>query len=115
MSIIKNDFEKMNIIKIKNSKNNKKLTVITAYDALFAKLFEDIADMILVGDSLNMSFAGREDTLSATLEQMIYHTNAVCTGAPKAFIIMDMPFGTYINTLLHVMGMNYLEHHFYID
>ena len=97
MSIIKNDFEKMNIIKIKNSKNNKKLTVITAYDALFAKLFEDIADMILVGDSLNMSFAGREDTLSATLEQMIYHTNAVCTGAPKAFVIMDMPFGTYIN------------------
>lgn len=50
----------------------------------FAKLFEEIADMILVGDSLNMSFAGREDTLSATLEQMIYHTNAVCTGAPKS-------------------------------
>ena len=97
MSIIKNDFEKMNITKIKNSKNNKKLTVITAYDALFAKLFEEIADMILVGDSLNMSFAGREDTLSATLEQMIYHTNAVCTGAQKAFVITDMPFGTYIN------------------
>ena len=97
MSIIKNDFEKMNITKIKKSKNQKKLTVITAYDALFAKLFEEIADMILVGDSLNMSFAGRPDTLSATLEQMIYHTNAVCTGAPKAFVILDMPFGTYIN------------------
>ena len=40
MSIIKNDFEKINISKIKNSKNNKKLTVITAYDALFAKLFD---------------------------------------------------------------------------
>jgi len=97
MSIIKHDFEKMNITKIKRSKNNKKLTVITAYDALFAKLFEEIADMILVGDSLNMSFAGKPDTLSATLEQMIYHTNAVCTGAPKSFVIMDMPFGTYIN------------------
>lgn len=97
MSIIKNDFEKMNITKIKKFKNQKKLTVITAYDALFAKLFEEIADMILVGDSLNMSFAGRPDTLSATLEQMIYHTNAVCTGAPKAFVILDMPFGTYIN------------------
>ncbi|MEV9499814.1 3-methyl-2-oxobutanoate hydroxymethyltransferase [Aliarcobacter butzleri] len=97
MSIIKNNFEKMNITKIKNSKNNKKLTVITAYDALFAKLFEEIADMILVGDSLNMSFAGRPDTLSATLEQMIYHTNAVCNGAKNAFIIIDMPFGTYIN------------------
>ncbi|MDN5097541.1 3-methyl-2-oxobutanoate hydroxymethyltransferase [Aliarcobacter butzleri] len=97
MSIIKNNFEKMNITKIKNSKNNKKLTVITAYDALFAKLFEEIADMILVGDSLNMSFAGRSDTLSATLEQMIYHTNAVCNGAKNAFVIIDMPFGTYIN------------------
>ncbi len=97
MSIIKNDFEKMNITKIKKSKNNKKLTMITAYDALFAKLFEEVADMILVGDSLNMSFAGKPDTLSATLDQMIYHTNAVCTGAPKAFTILDMPFGTYIN------------------
>ncbi|MFW3344145.1 3-methyl-2-oxobutanoate hydroxymethyltransferase [Aliarcobacter butzleri] len=97
MSIIKNNFEKMNITKIKNSKNNKKLTVITAYDALFAKLFEEIADMILVGDSLNMSFAGRPDTLSSTLEQMIYHTNAVCNGAKNAFVIIDMPFGTYIN------------------
>ena len=97
MSIIKNDFEKMNITKIKNSKNNKKLTMITAYDALFSKLFDEIADMILVGDSLNMSFAGKPDTLSATLDQMIYHTNAVCKGAPKAFVILDMPFGTYIN------------------
>ena len=97
MSIIKNDFEKMNITKIKNYKNKKKLTMITAYDALFAKLFEEIADMILVGDSLNMSFAGKPDTLSATLDQMIYHTNAVCAGASKAFVILDMPFGTYIN------------------
>ncbi len=97
MSIIKNDFEKQNVTKIKNAKNIKKLTMITAYDALFAKLFEELADLILVGDSLNMSFAGKADTLSATLEQMIYHTNAVCTGAPSAFVILDMPFGTYIN------------------
>ena len=97
MSIIKNDFEKMNITKIKKAKNNKKLTMITAYDALFAKLFEEIADIILVGDSLNMSFAGKPDTLSATLEQMIYHTNAVCNGAKEAFVVLDMPFGTYIN------------------
>ncbi|RXJ61135.1 3-methyl-2-oxobutanoate hydroxymethyltransferase, partial [Halarcobacter ebronensis] len=48
-------------------------------------------------DSLNMSFAGKPDTLSATLDQMIYHTNAVCAGAPKAFVVLDMPFGTYIN------------------
>lgn len=97
MSIIRHEFEKMNVTKIKKAKGNKNLTMITAYDALFAKLFEEIADMILVGDSLNMSFAGKPDTLSATLDQMIYHTNAVCTGAPKAFVILDMPFGTYNN------------------
>ncbi len=97
MSIITKDFEKQTISKIKNSKNIKKLTMITAYDALFANLFEQYVDMILVGDSLNMSFAGNKDTLSATLDQMIYHTNAVCNGAPNSFVILDMPFGSYIN------------------
>jgi 3-methyl-2-oxobutanoate hydroxymethyltransferase len=97
MSIIKHTFEKMTVTKIKKMKNEKKLTMITAYDALFAKLFEEHADIILVGDSLNMSFAGQDDTLSATLDQMIYHTKAVCKGAPNAFTVLDMPFGSYIN------------------
>ncbi len=87
--------KKLTISTIKKSKGVKPLVMITAYDALFARLFEPYADMILVGDSLNMSFAGRSDTLSTTLEQMIYHTNAVCMGAKNSFIICDMPFGTY--------------------
>ena len=73
----------------------EKLTMITAYDALFAKIFDDIVDIILVGDSLNMSFFGENDTLSATMDQMIYHTKAVCNGAKKAYIVFDMPFGTF--------------------
>ncbi|EDM23071.1 3-methyl-2-oxobutanoate hydroxymethyltransferase [Caminibacter mediatlanticus TB-2] len=73
----------------------EKLTMITAYDALFAKIFDDIVDIILVGDSLNMSFFGESDTLSATLDQMIYHTKAVCNGAKSAYIVCDMPFGSY--------------------
>jgi len=73
----------------------EKLTMITAYDALFAKIFDDIVDIILVGDSLNMSFFGESDTLSATMDQMIYHTKAVCNGAKKAYIVCDMPFGSY--------------------
>ncbi len=89
--------KKMTITSIKKSKGNKPLVMITAYDALFAKLLEPSSDMILVGDSLNMSFAGKSDTLSATLEQMIYHTNAVCMGAKNSFIVCDMPFGTYSN------------------
>ena len=87
--------KKMTINSIQKTKGNKPLVMITAYDALFAKLFEDSVDMILVGDSLNMSFAGRKDTLSATIKQMIYHTNAVCNGAKNSFVVCDMPFGTY--------------------
>ena len=74
-----------------------KLVMITAYDALFAKLFDEIVDIILVGDSLNMSFFGSSDTLSATIDQMIYHTKAVCNGAKRAYIVTDMPFGSYVN------------------
>ena len=89
--------KKLTISSIKKSKGEKPLVMITAYDALFARLVSDSSDMILVGDSLNMSFAGKNDTLSTTLEQMIYHTNAVCAGAPNSFIVADMPFGTYVN------------------
>lgn len=89
--------KKMTITSIKKSKGVQLLVMITAYDALFARLLEPSSDMILVGDSLNMSFAGRADTLSATLEQMIYHTNAVAMGAKNSFIITDMPFGTYVS------------------
>lgn len=87
--------KKMSVTSIMNAKGGTPLMMITAYDALFARLFDPIADIILVGDSLNMSFAGRPDTLSATMEQMLYHTRAVCNGAPGSFVICDMPFGTY--------------------
>jgi len=89
--------KKLTISSIKKSKGVQPLVMITAYDALFAKLVSKSADMILVGDSLNMSFAGKSDTISATLEQMIYHTNAVCMGAQNSFVVCDMPFGTYID------------------
>jgi len=87
--------KKLTVTSIQKAKGVTPLVMITAYDALFARLFDPIADIILVGDSLNMTFAGRPDTLSATLEQMLYHTNAVCSGAPGPFVICDMPFGTY--------------------
>jgi 3-methyl-2-oxobutanoate hydroxymethyltransferase len=86
---------KTTISKLHSYKNSKKITMITAYDALFAKIFDNEVDTILVGDSLNMSFFGENDTLTATLEQMIYHTKAVCNGAKNAYIIADMPFGSY--------------------
>jgi 3-methyl-2-oxobutanoate hydroxymethyltransferase len=78
-------------------KGKEKIAVITAYDALFSSIFDKEVDCILVGDSLNSSFMGASDTLSATLDQMIYHTKAVCNGAKNSFIICDLPFGTYYN------------------
>jgi len=80
---------------ISKLQKKEKITMITAYDALFAKIFDEIVDVILVGDSLNMSFLGESDTLTATMDQMIYHTKAVCNGAKKAYIVFDMPFGSY--------------------
>ena len=88
---------KQTVTSILNSKNKKKLSMITAYDALFSNLFDGKVDFILVGDSLNMSFGGNSDTLSITMENMIYHTKAVCNGAKNTFIICDMPFGAYID------------------
>ncbi len=87
--------KKLTIGSIQKRKNGDPLVMITAYDALFARLFGESADILLVGDSLNMSFGGNPDTLSATMDQMIYHTNAVCKGAPGTFVITDMPFGSY--------------------
>jgi len=87
--------KKLSIGSIQKRKGTQPLVMITAYDALFARLFNESADILLVGDSLNMSFGGNPDTLSATMDQMIYHTNAVCKGAPATFVITDMPFGTY--------------------
>jgi len=78
-------------------KGKEKVTVITAYDALFANIFDEEVDCILVGDSLNSSFVGAPDTLSATLDQMIYHTKAVCNGAKNSFIICDLSVDTYYN------------------
>ena len=88
---------KQTVTSIQKAKGVRKLSMITAYDALFAKLFDEQVDFILVGDSLNMSFAGNEDTLSIGIKEMIYHTNAVCNGAKNTFIICDMPFGTYVD------------------
>jgi 3-methyl-2-oxobutanoate hydroxymethyltransferase len=79
----------------KLQKSSEKLVMITAYDTLFAKLFDGKVDIILVGDSLNMSFRGEKDTLSATTDIMLYHTQAVCKGVENSFIVADMPFGTY--------------------
>jgi 3-methyl-2-oxobutanoate hydroxymethyltransferase len=70
--------------------------VLTCYDAAFARLLDRAeVDVLLVGDSLNQVIAGQETTLSATLDQMIYHAAAVRRGAPDTLLFVDLPFLTY--------------------
>lgn len=84
----------INDIKAKKLKKEK-IVAITAYDALMSSIFDGEADIILIGDSLKMSFGGESETLGATMEEMLYHTKAVCKGANTSFIVADMPFGSY--------------------
>jgi 3-methyl-2-oxobutanoate hydroxymethyltransferase len=92
--------KKVTVSTIRSMKGKEAITMVTAYDALFAKLFDGSVEMILVGDSLNMSFSGKPDTLSANMELMLYHTRAVCMGAKLPLIVIDMPFGSYMTKSL---------------
>ena len=82
---------------IKARKNSgKKITALTAYDYSFAKLLDTTAiDILLVGDSLGMVSQGHENTLSVTLEDVLYHTRSVKRGAHRALVVADMPFMSY--------------------
>ncbi len=74
----------------------EKIAVLTCYDASFAALLETAGvDVLLVGDSLGMTLQGGETTLAVTLEHMVYHTRCVASGTRQAFIVADLPFGSY--------------------
>jgi 3-methyl-2-oxobutanoate hydroxymethyltransferase len=76
--------------------DRRKIVMLTCYDALFARLLESAGiDMLLVGDSVNQVIAGRESTLSATVDQMIYHAASVRRGATHTPIVVDLPFLSY--------------------
>jgi len=75
---------------------DEKIAVLTCYDASFATLLEaQGVDVLLVGDSLGMVLQGHESTLPVKLSEMVYHTACVARGSRQAFIISDMPFGTF--------------------
>jgi 3-methyl-2-oxobutanoate hydroxymethyltransferase len=78
---------------LRKKKRGEKIVVLTAYDALFARLQDDGGvDCLLVGDSVGMVLGGQTDTLSVTLDQMIYHTASVRRGIKRALLVTDMPF-----------------------
>src|SRR6202789_685515 len=74
----------------------EKISMITAYDYSFCRIFDPARiDVILVGDSASNVMAGHETTLPITLDQMIYHASSVVRGVNRAFVVVDLPFGSY--------------------
>ena len=86
----------MTVPEFQSQKGKKKLVVVTAYDALFTRIIEQAGiDVILVGDSLGVVVQGKTDTLSVTMEEMVYHTRLVAQSRRQALVIADMPFMSY--------------------
>lgn len=74
-------------------RDGERITMVTAYDATFARLFDEAGiDVLLVGDSLGMVIQGQDSTLPVTVDEVIYHCRAVARGTRRAHIVGDMPF-----------------------
>ena len=74
----------------------EKITALTAYEALFAGYLDHCGvDLILVGDSAGMVFAGHDSTIPVTMEDMLYHTRAVKRSVRNAMLVADLPFMSY--------------------
>jgi len=80
----------------KMAQDGDRITMLTCYDASFAAMLDAAGvDTLLIGDSLGMVLQGHDSTLPVTLRDVAYHTACVARGAKRAFIIADMPFGTF--------------------
>lgn len=87
----------MNLLALQQMKaQGEKIAVLTSYDASFAALSDKAGvEVLLVGDSLGMTIQGHSSTLPVSLQDMQYHTRCVASTARNAFIVTDMPFGSY--------------------
>jgi 3-methyl-2-oxobutanoate hydroxymethyltransferase len=80
----------------KMAQEGSKITMLTCYDASFAAVLEAAGvESLLIGDSLGNVLQGHESTLAVTLRDIVYHTECVARGSKRAFIVGDMPFGTF--------------------
>ncbi len=86
-----------NVATIRKMKgSDQRISMLTAYDASFARMLESAGvDILLVGDSLGMVVLGYDSTVPVTMDEMIHHSKAVRNGAPDTLIVGDMPFMSY--------------------
>ncbi|HXH63918.1 MAG TPA: 3-methyl-2-oxobutanoate hydroxymethyltransferase [Mariprofundaceae bacterium] len=81
---------------LRAKQRGEKTAWLTAYDAASARIAEAAGiDVLLVGDSLGMAILGYDTTLPVSLDQMIHHTAAVVRGRHRAWVVCDLPFGSY--------------------
>ena len=81
---------------LKMKQRGEKITCLTAYDYSFARILDEAGvEMLLVGDSVGCVVQGNHNTLAVTMDEMIYHTQAVVRGRKRALVIGDMPFLSY--------------------
>jgi 3-methyl-2-oxobutanoate hydroxymethyltransferase len=74
----------------------EKIAMLTCYDAAFARLLDAAGvDVLLVGDSLGMVLQGHDSTVPVSLDEMAYHTQCVARGNTHAWVVGDLPFGSY--------------------
>ncbi|MEM9391134.1 MAG: 3-methyl-2-oxobutanoate hydroxymethyltransferase [Bacteroidota bacterium] len=97
MSVHKADIKKITTHQLQEMKNRgEKISMLTAYDFSMARILDGAGiDVLLVGDSASNVMAGNETTLPITLDQMIYHATSVVKGVERAFVVVDIPFGSY--------------------
>jgi len=75
---------------------DERIVMLTCYDASFSRLLDDCGvDVLLIGDSLGMVLQGHASTLPVTMDRLVYHVESVARPGPKAWIVADMPFGSY--------------------
>lgn len=89
--------QKITVSSLREKKAHREpITCLTAYDYATARVVDEAAiDVVLVGDSLAQTMLGYENTLSVTVDEMLHHTRAVRRGVTHAFLIVDMPFGSF--------------------
>ena len=91
------DRKAVNLIDLKSRRaSGDRIVMLTCYDASFTRMLDDCGvDVLLIGDSLGMVLQGHSSTLPVSMDQMVYHTECVARAKPKAWILADMPFGSY--------------------
>jgi 3-methyl-2-oxobutanoate hydroxymethyltransferase len=88
---------KVTTLRLQEMKQSKeKISALTAYDFLTARFIDQAGiDVILVGDSASMVFAGNDTTLPMKMDEMLYHVRVVTRGVKRALVVADMPFMSY--------------------